>query len=72
MPANLLKRDTGTGIFLWIFTKFFRTVLLIESVRKADFADIESVIQRCSVKKVFLEISQNSQQNICASGLQLY
>ena len=72
MPANVLKRDTGTEIFLWIFTKFFRTVLLIESVRKADFADIESVIQRCSVKKVFLEISQNSQQNTCASGLQLY
>ena len=72
MPANVLKRDTGTEIFLWIFTKFFRTVLLIESVRKADFADIESVIQRCSVKNVFLEISQNSQQNICASGLQLY
>ena len=42
----------------------------------------EAVIQRCSVKKVFLEISQNSQENICAgvsfliklqaSGLQLY
>ena len=34
--------------------------------------------QRCSVKKVFLEISQNSQENTCASlflnktGLQLY
>ena len=25
----------------------------------------EAVVQRCSVKKVFLEISQNSQQNIC-------
>ena len=29
----------------------------------------EAVAQTCSVKKVFLEISQNSQ---CASGLQLY
>ena len=26
----------------------------------------EAVVQRCSVKKVFLEISQNSQKNICA------
>ena len=31
---------------------------------------IEAVFQRCSVKKVFLEISQNSQEN--ARGLQLY
>ena len=29
----------------------------------------EGVAQRCSVKKVFLDISQNSE---CASGLQLY
>ena len=27
---------------------------------------IEAVVQRCSVKKVFLEISQNSQGNTCA------
>ena len=26
----------------------------------------EAVVQRCSVKKMFLEISQNSQENICA------
>ena len=42
----------------------------------------ESVTQRCSVKNVFLEVSQNSQENTCArvslliklqnSGLQLY
>ena len=42
----------------------------------------EAVAQRCSLKKVFLEISQNSQENTCArvpfltnlqtSGLQLY
>ena len=28
--------------------------------------DIEAVAQTCSVKKVFLEISQNSQENTCA------
>ena len=27
----------------------------------------EAVAQRCSVKKLFLEISQNSQENTCAS-----
>ena len=26
---------------------------------------LEAVVQRCSVKKVFLEISQNSQENTC-------
>ena len=26
---------------------------------------IETVVQRCSVKKVFLEILQNSQENTC-------
>ena len=30
------------------------------------FEKIEAVVQRCSVKKVFLEISQNSQENACA------
>ena len=28
---------------------------------------LEAVVWRCSVKKVFLEISQNSQKNTCAS-----
>ena len=26
---------------------------------------LEAVVRRCSVKKVFLEISQNSQENTC-------
>ena len=34
--------------------------------------DTEAILQRCSVKKVFLEILQNSQQNTCPVGLQLY
>ena len=29
----------------------------------------EAVAQRCSVKKVFLEISQNSQDNNCVRGI---
>ena len=35
--------------------------LMIYLLRKT-----ETVAQRCSVKKVFLEISQNSQENTCA------
>ena len=44
--------------------------------------DSEAVARRCFVKKVFLEISQNSQENTCsrvsfliklqAKGLELY
>ena len=33
---------------------------------KIHFILIEAVVQRCSVKKVSLEISQNSQENNCA------
>ena len=29
--------------------------------------ETEAVIERCSVKKVFLEISQNVQENTCAT-----
>ena len=30
------------------------------------FIDSEAVVRRCSVKKVFLEILQNSQEDTCA------
>ena len=48
--------------------------MLIERERFSIFISIsiffykttEAVAQRCSVKKVFLEISQNSQENTCA------
>ena len=32
-----------------------------------EIRDAEAVAQKCSVKKLFLEISQNSQENTCAS-----
>ena len=35
-------------------------------------SDYEAVANRCSVKKIFLEISQNLQENTCTKGLQLY
>ena len=31
-----------------------------------NFINTEAVVQRCSLKKVFLEISQNSHENTCA------
>ena len=34
---------------------------------KLNFIDTEAVARRCSVKKVFLEISQNSQENTSAN-----
>ena len=49
---------------------------------KIEFQGPEAVVRRCSGKKAFLEISQNSQENNCARvsflkklqvwGLQLY
>ena len=71
----------------------FESVALVESVAFSTtfnwknneafptFWPTEAVVQICSVKKVFLEISQNSQENtyarvffffFAASGLQLY
>ena len=42
-----------------------------DQIRRTSIEQKETVVQRCSVKKVFLEISKNSQENACArvSGL---
>ena len=65
----------------------FRVKLLKKSSESSKQDDcylvlLEAVVQRCSAKKVFLEILQNSQENACARvtfliklqawGLQLY
>ena len=39
---------------------------IIDTFILIDLLLSEAVAQRCSVKQVFLEISQNSQENICA------
>ena len=36
------------------------------SLEKHGLLFSKAVVQRCSVKKVFLKISQNSQENNCA------
>ena len=40
--------------------------LAASQAQMLDFDLTEAVIQTCSVKKVFLEISQNLQENTCA------
>ena len=53
---------------------------LIEVFQIIKVKEAEAVAKKCSVKKLFLEISQNSQNNTCArvsfliklQGLQLY
>ena len=65
-------------IFNSLENEYYNEVAILMNI--SEFA--EAVVQRCSAKKVFLEISQNSQENTCArvsfffylqaSGLQLY
>ena len=54
----------------WIFTFFFYSLVSIyqraSSTRDFIFIRPEAVTRRCSVKQVFLESSQNSQENTCA------
>ena len=57
----------------WKFFYILRVSVWIRSVGLRDSQNslnhkqesIEAVVQRCSVKKVFLKISQNSQENTC-------
>ena len=45
----------------------FQAIILDK--KKSNLTNIlltEAVVRRCSVKKVFLEMSQNSQENTCA------
>ena len=41
-------------------------MILFKFETQVNVFDAEAVARRCSVKKVFLEISQNSQENTCA------
>ena len=45
---------------------FGNTIPCITIVILSAELSLETIVQRCSVKKVFLGISQNSQENICA------
>ena len=50
------------------FPQVFKNTFLIGELQATTFAyknlwNVEVVVQSCSAKKVFLEISQNSQEN---------
>ena len=60
---SLLKHQKTIG-HKTIFFFFIGVLILISCSRIPPRA--EAVARRCSVKKVFLEILQNSQENICA------
>ena len=44
-----------------------QNILTKSAFKPADEIKTEAVAQSCSVKKVFLEISQNLQENTCAT-----
>ena len=41
-------------------------VFLTQNQKNKKRGDIEAIARRCSLKKVLLEMSQNSQENTCA------
>ena len=62
---------TLISIFTWRYNLLsWKLILISRHVRdvfrtKSNIHDIEAVVGRCSIKKVFLRISQNSQENTC-------
>ena len=49
------------------YRRLFNTALTSPTIKvQVQPLEIEAVAQRCSVKKVFFEVSQNLQENICA------
>ena len=89
---NLVKFNNNdtiimSVIFFWwlsckLWTDFTNCSGISNALEVANKNTTEAVVQCCSVKKVFFEISQNSQENTCATvsfllklqawGLQLY
>ena len=64
------------GAFLRKYLKTTVVICIFKNTPSSIFDRIlntsEGVAQRCSVKKVLLEVSQNSQENTCALSVQLY
>ena len=70
--SKILKKCASIKKYI---SKFNYNPFLNKALRQAMMhSQTEAVAQWCSVKKVFLEISQNSQENTCArdSFFQLY
>ena len=41
-------------------------MILVKFKTQVNIFDAEAIVRRCSVKKMFLEISRNSLENTCA------
>ena len=70
----LLRYDNFRKIFCFNFLTFASVLYFIQNVLDSSlflriyfFQFTEAAAQRCSVKKVFLKILQNSQENTCPS-----
>ena len=57
----------------WRFVRKAKKTFILDSIAEVSLGlvqtslmDPEAIAQRCSVKKVFLEITQISQENTCA------
>ena len=63
----LLEQATFSEHLFFKDSIFFKSATFVErAIFSSGDAILEAIAQRCSVKKVFLEISQNSQENACA------
>ena len=64
----IVTRSTCAGVFCCEHCEIFRNICLEEHLWAAASRVflLEAVVQRCSVKKVFLKISQDSQENTCS------
>ena len=60
----------STSLFILTLKKlfFWKATRLMRLPLDDKYSSTEAVAHRCSVKKVFLEISENSQENIRARG----
>ena len=61
--SNDVRQQFQISLLSWSFFSINFIVVCFKEV------DTEAVAQRCSVKKVFLEISENSLENTCARVL---
>ena len=61
---KMVQSYTKNGLFLIRSKKKKKKWVIVTQFPKSQ--KTEAAAQRCSVKKVFLEISQSSQENTCA------
>ena len=65
-PSAAALSFISSGTFANIFVLHANFVSKDKNYKLFVLIYVEAAVRRCSVKKVFLEISQNSQENTCA------